>query len=248
MALVLLTAGANALLAATPADPRSPSLTGELVYDRDYPFIRYSEAPVRNAVARLQQRLATGGSLERQPKEAGQILAKRAVACQHGIEFATLFQPLVGTTIHGGLCQFRGIDCGAERGDSLIAVGINQRVNSAEHATQTVAGLTAQSLSLFLDSVARPPGHAGQEQIIHLDDMVEQKLAGFHQITGDQRVSLGGCEAPEITGIITTAKLTKLLHDARIESIEPGAPMSRPSMRRRRMMSPLMTPALGARG
>src|SRR5262249_38179035 len=172
---------------------------------------------------RLQQRLAASGRLERQSEEARQILTKRAVARQHGVELAALFQPVVGTTIPGGLCQARSIDRGAERSDGLITVGVDQRVNSAEHTTQTIAGLTAQSLALSLDRVARPPRHTGQEQIVHLDDVVEQKLAGFHQIAGNQRVTLGGREAPEITSIIATAKLTKLLHNVWIESIEAGA-------------------------
>lgn len=60
LALALFAVGANAVLAAPLPDPRNPVLSGELVYDRDYPFIHYSEAPVRNAIARLQRRIDDG--------------------------------------------------------------------------------------------------------------------------------------------------------------------------------------------
>jgi hypothetical protein len=60
VALALAGGGGQSLTAATVPDPRNPVLTAELVYDRDYPFIHYSEAPVHNAVARLQQRLDDG--------------------------------------------------------------------------------------------------------------------------------------------------------------------------------------------
>jgi hypothetical protein len=60
VALAWAGGGVQRLPAATAPDPRNPVLSGELVYDRDYPFIHYSEAPVHNAVARLQQRLDDG--------------------------------------------------------------------------------------------------------------------------------------------------------------------------------------------
>ena len=42
-------------------DPRHPPAGGSvLVYDRDYPFIHYSDPPVHNDIARLQQRIDAG--------------------------------------------------------------------------------------------------------------------------------------------------------------------------------------------
>jgi hypothetical protein len=37
---------------------------------------------------------------------------------------------------------------------------------------------------------------------VQLDHAVEQALARFHQVAGDQGVALGPGEAPEITGIV----------------------------------------------
>jgi hypothetical protein len=55
VALALLAAGAVA------ADtPDAGAAGGILVYDRDYPFVHYSEAPLHNDIARLQQRLDSG--------------------------------------------------------------------------------------------------------------------------------------------------------------------------------------------
>ena len=110
-----------------------------------------------------------------------------------------------------------------ERGDGLLAIGLNQRIDRAQHAVHTVTGLAAQALALFLDSVTCPPGHAGQEQIVHLDNVVEQDFADFDQVAGDQRVTLGGCEAPEIASVISTAELPKLPRDAWVEAIESSA-------------------------
>lgn len=41
-------------------DPRAAINNGPLVYDRDYPFIHYADAPVHNDIARLQKRLDDG--------------------------------------------------------------------------------------------------------------------------------------------------------------------------------------------
>lgn len=43
-----------------PLPPPVSPTSGELVYDRDYPFIHYSDPPVHNDIARLQQRLDNG--------------------------------------------------------------------------------------------------------------------------------------------------------------------------------------------
>ena len=85
------------------------------------------------------------------------------MARQHGIELATLLQTLVGAAVHGSLRQLRGINGGAERGDGLIAISVHQGVNRAEHPVQSVAGLTAQMVALFLDRIAGMPGHLSQE-------------------------------------------------------------------------------------
>ncbi|HUO40027.1 MAG TPA: hypothetical protein VMU34_20270, partial [Mycobacterium sp.] len=41
-------------------DARVVVSDGGLVYDREYPFIHYSDTPVHNDIARLQKRLADG--------------------------------------------------------------------------------------------------------------------------------------------------------------------------------------------
>ena len=48
------------VLGSAPGTAPGYSNTGALVYDRDYPFIHYSEPPVHNDIARLQQRLDSG--------------------------------------------------------------------------------------------------------------------------------------------------------------------------------------------
>ncbi len=45
---------------ATAAAPRPVINSGGLVYDRDYPYIHYSDPPVHNDIARLQKRLGDG--------------------------------------------------------------------------------------------------------------------------------------------------------------------------------------------
>jgi hypothetical protein len=52
--------GAQPESATAPDARRPPDGGAVLVYDRDYPFIHYSEPPVHNDIARLQQRLAAG--------------------------------------------------------------------------------------------------------------------------------------------------------------------------------------------
>jgi hypothetical protein len=59
-ALALIAAGGPFSHATSP-DPRRPPDGGSVsVYDRDYPFIRYSDPPQHNDIARLQQRLDAG--------------------------------------------------------------------------------------------------------------------------------------------------------------------------------------------
>ena len=170
-----------------------------------------------------EQCLAAGGGLEWQGKEGGQVLAQRAVAREHGIEVAALFQPLIGPARDGGFDQFRRAQRIAEGGDGLRAIGRDQRIDGAKHAVQPVAGAAAQTLALIFDRIARPAVHAGEEQIVHLDDLVEQRLAGLDQIAGNQRVALRLGEAAEIAGIITASELAQLADDLRIKVIQPAA-------------------------
>src|ERR1700712_5263287 len=56
-----LVASASAAAHAAAPDPRTPPPPGsEVVYDREYPFIHYSDPPERNEIARLQKRLGDG--------------------------------------------------------------------------------------------------------------------------------------------------------------------------------------------
>ena len=80
-----------------------------------------------------------------------------------------------------------------------------------------------RSLALRFDRVACPAVHAGQEQVVHLDDLVEQRLAGLDQIAGDQRVALGLGEAAEIAGVIAAPKLAELTDDPWIEVVQTRA-------------------------
>jgi hypothetical protein len=61
LAVALLASASGVLRAAVP-DPRAPLAPGAVgvVYDRDYPFIRYSDPPEHNEIARLQKRLNDG--------------------------------------------------------------------------------------------------------------------------------------------------------------------------------------------
>jgi hypothetical protein len=67
IAVALITSASGVLHAAVP-DPRAAPPPGgvDVVYDRDYPFIHYSEPPERNEIARLQKRL-NDGSLKLTP-------------------------------------------------------------------------------------------------------------------------------------------------------------------------------------
>lgn len=124
-------------------------------------------------VDRPEQRLAAGGSLERQREKAWQVLAQRAVARQHGVEMPTLLQTLVGAAGLGRLNQGSGVHLVPEHADGLFRIGLGQGVNAAEHAMQPVAGASAHGLAALLDCAAGLAVHRGQEQIVHLDDLVE---------------------------------------------------------------------------
>jgi hypothetical protein len=61
LAMALSASGAGALFASALSDPRPMiSDTGGLVYDRDYPFIHYSDPPAHNEIALLQKRINDG--------------------------------------------------------------------------------------------------------------------------------------------------------------------------------------------
>src|SRR5208282_4692187 len=62
--------------------------------------------------------------------------------------------------------------------------------------------------------------YAGQEQIVHLNDLVEQRLARLDQIAGNQRIALRLGEAAEIAGIVAVPELAQLPDDAWIKIIQ----------------------------
>ena len=93
-----------------------------------------------------EQSLAAGSGLEWQSEEGGQVLSQRAVAREHGIEVAALFQPLMGPARDGGIHQSRRIQRIAEGVECLRAIGRDQIIDGAEHAVQSVAGAAARLL------------------------------------------------------------------------------------------------------
>ena len=171
----------------------------------------------------LEQSLAAGGGLEWQGKEGRQVLSQRAVAREHGIEVTTHFQPLIRPARDGGLHQSWRTQRIAESVECLRALGRDQFIDGAEHAVQSVAGATAKTLALFFDRTARPPIHANEELIVHLNNLIDQRLAGFHQIAGNERVALRFGEAAQIAGIVTASELAELANDLRIEVVQTGA-------------------------
>lgn len=92
------------------------------------------------------------------------------------------------------------------------------------------------------------PGHLRQEQIVHLNDVVEQDFAGFDHVASDQRVALGGRKAPEIAGVIAAAKFSKLSRDARIKFIKACTAGEEIFDQMQSDDVTLITRALGARG
>lgn len=71
--------------------------------------------------------------------------------------------------------------------------------------------------------MARPSRQRGQKQIVHLDDVVEQRLAGLEQVAGDEGVAFGRRKAPQIAGVVAPAEFAGLSHKPRIETVEPGS-------------------------
>ena len=136
---------------------------------------------------------------------------------------AARLQPLVGPASDRRLDQRRRVQCLAQGADGLRAIRRHQRIDRAEHAVQPIAGVAAQGLAARLDGGARAAVHAGQEQVVHFDDLVEQRFAGLDQGAGDERVALGLDEAPEIAGIVAPAQFAELAHDPRIEVVQPGS-------------------------
>ena len=76
---------------------------------------------------------------------------------------------------------------------------------------------------MFFDRTARPPIHADEELVVHLDDLIDQRLASFDQIAGNKRVALRFGEAAEIACIVTASELAKLTNDLWIEFVEARA-------------------------
>ena len=96
-------------------------------------------------------------------------------------------------------------------------------INGAEHAVQSVAGAAAKTLALFFNRTTRPPIHADEELIVHLNNLVDQGLAGLDQIAGNERVTLWFGEAAQIAGIVAAPEQAKLTNDLRIEILEARA-------------------------
>src|SRR5271156_1275427 len=109
------------------------------------------------------------------------------------------------------------------RRDGLRSVGRHQRIDRAEHAVHPIAGAAAQAFAAYLDSGARSAVHARQEQVVHFDDLIEQRLASLDQRARDKRVTLGLGETSEVAGIVAVPQLTELTHNPRIEIIQPDA-------------------------
>jgi len=78
---------------------------------------------------------------------------------------------------------------------------------------QPVASTAAQALALPFNRIARPSVHPGQEQVVHLDDLVEQRLARLDEVAGDERVALRFGKAPEVPGIVAAPELAELADD-----------------------------------
>ena len=167
-----------------------------------------------------EQCLAAGGGLKWQGKEGGKVLAQRVVAREHGIEVTACLQPLISPAGNGGIDQCWRIQRLAEGGDCLRAVGRNQRIDGTEHTVQPVPGTAAQTLALVFHRIARPAVHADQKKVVHLDDLVDQSLAGLDQIAGDERITLRLGEAAEIARVVTAPELSELANDLRIEIVE----------------------------
>ena len=165
----------------------------------------------------------SGSSLEWQGEERRQVLAQRAIARDHCIEMTAGLQPLVSTAGNCRLDQGGSVHHVAESTDRLLLVGFDQGVDAVEHTVQSVAGAAAQAFAAQLDRRTRPTVHPGQEQVIHLDDLIEQRRAGLHQIAGNQCVTLGLGEAAEIARIIAASKLAQLADDLWIETAQLGS-------------------------
>jgi len=109
-------------------------------------------------------------------KEGGQILPQRAVAREHGIEVTTLFQPLIRPARDGGLHQCWRTQRITEGVECLRAIGRDHSSMAPRYAVQSVAGAAAKTLALVFHRTTRPPIHADEELIVHLDDLVDQRL------------------------------------------------------------------------
>lgn len=110
-----------------------------------------------------------------------------------------------------------------EGADGLSAAGRDQRIDGAEHAVQPVSGLATQALALSFDRVARPSVHGGQEQVVHVDDLIEQRLARFDEVACDERVALRFGEAAQIAGVVAASEFAELAHDPGIDVIQACA-------------------------
>jgi hypothetical protein len=90
-------------------------------------------------------------------------------------------------------------------GRGEAGIGGVQGFDRAEHTFQAVARPAAPGTQLRLGSETCPTAHRGHELIVQLDHAVEETLARFHQVAGDQGVALGLGEAAQIAGIVAAA-------------------------------------------
>jgi hypothetical protein len=172
---------------------------------------------------RRDQLFTAGRRLERQHHECRQVLAECAVACQHCVEMTALLQPIEGPACRSRLDKSWRIDLLPEGPDSSIAGGRGERIYGCEHAVHAGPGTPAQDALLGLDRVLSAPVHAGQELVIHLDQLVEQGLASLDEVTGDQRVAFRLGKTAEISGIIAAPELAELTDDLGIDLAKIGS-------------------------
>jgi hypothetical protein len=166
---------------------------------------------------RRHQRLAADRGLKGQGDERRKVLAQRCVAGQHGVEMAALLQPGEGAARRDRRDQGRRIDGLPEGRDGLVAIGLGQCLDGAEHAVHPGLGAAAHRLLLGLHGVVGAAVHPGQELVAHLDQLVEQALARFDQGADDERVAFGLGKPPEVAGIVAAAELAELTDDLEID-------------------------------
>ena len=74
-----------------------------------------------------------------------------------------------------------------------------------------------EPLALERERPVRPAGHRGEVLRVHLDQLVEQPAVTFHQITGEQGMTFGGCEPSQVSGVVAGAQLGQVRGQFRAE-------------------------------